>query len=108
MTLTEYTGAFAGGAADKVYQVETVHDDAGGEALRSLVLSGELFEAAAMKGVKVDLLQMKVKELQTELEVRGVPRSGSKQALRQRLRAVIIAKRLRRSARVGEGSSSED
>ena len=55
MTLTEYTGTFTGGAADTVYQVETVHDDAGGEALRSLVLSGELFEAAAMKGVKVDL-----------------------------------------------------
>ena len=74
----------------------------------SLTLTRDLFEAAAMKVVKLDLLDMKVKELQDELAARGLPRSGSKHTLRHRLRAIIVVKRLRRATREEDGSSSED
>ena len=63
-----------------------------------------------MRVVKVDLVLMKMKELAEELEARGESKSGSKPTLRHRLRAVIIAKELRRATRrdLGEGSDSSE
>ena len=60
-----------------------------------------------MMGPKVDLLKMKC---QTELEARGAAQAGSKQALRQRVRALIIARELRRAASraAANGSDSDD
>ena len=104
--LSVYDGPYSIDATGPVYQVSALQNDAGGPELHSLTLTRDLFEAAAMKVVKLDLLDMKVKELQDELAARGLPRSGSKHTLRHRLRAIIVVKRLRRATREEDGSSS--
>jgi hypothetical protein len=43
------------------------------------VLSSDLFEAAAMRAVNKDLMEMKVSELKEELEARGEGRGGFRQ-----------------------------
>ena len=63
---------------------------AGGHELCELVLSADLFAAAAMQQVSKDLLAMTVAELKAELEARGEGKSGNKSWLRRRLHAAIM------------------
>jgi hypothetical protein len=51
---------------------------AGGHELCELVLSADLFAAAAMQQLSKDLLAMIVAELKAELEARGEGKSGNK------------------------------
>jgi hypothetical protein len=67
---------------------------AGGQELRVTVLSSDLFEAAAMRAVNKDLMEMKVSELKEELEARGEGVSGNKAWLRRRLHAAIVCDHL--------------
>ena len=62
--------------------------------LHELVLSADLFAAAAMQQVSKDLLVMKVAELKEELEARGEGKSGNKSWLRRRLHAAILRNHL--------------
>ena len=68
---------------------------AGGQELHATALSSELFEAAAMRAVNKDLMDMKVDELKEELEAmleaRDEATSGNKSWLRRRLHAAIMA-----------------
>ena len=50
----------------------------------------DLFEAAAMKAVSKDLMDMKVPQLKDELEARGETKTGCKPWLRRRLHAAIV------------------
>ena len=84
-----------------------MHDDIGGAGLQPLTITEDMFEAGAMKSAKVDLVCMKVKELAEELEARSASKAGSKPALRHRLRAVIIARELRRAVRRDGGGCSD-
>ena len=54
------------------------------------ILSADIFEAAAMRVVNKDLMEMKVAELKEELEARGEGKTGNKAWLRQRLHAAIV------------------
>jgi hypothetical protein len=58
------------------------------------VLSSDLFEAAAMRAVNKDLMEMKVSELKEELEARGEGVSANKAWLRRRLHAAIVCDHL--------------
>ena len=78
--------------APNTFDVGTVHEGCGGPAPRACMLRPELFCAAAMVEVPVDLMKMTVLQLKDELAARGAPRTGQlKSVLRGRLRALIIA-----------------
>ena len=61
-----------------------------GQELRATALSSDLFEAAAMRVVKKDLMAMKNADLKEELEARDEATSGNKSWLRRRLHAAIV------------------
>ena len=72
------------------FSMRLAHEAAGGQELRAISLSSDLFEAAKMEKVIKDLMAMKVDELKLELEERGEAKSGNKAWLRRRLHAAIL------------------
>ena len=68
--------------------------------LRTTFLTEDLFAAAAMRAVEVDLMTMKVAQLKEELEARDEAKTGNKAWLRRRLHAAIVREHL-------EGSGEE-
>ena len=96
MVATAGAGAQAGTVSLRAADVA-----AGRPALRTVALEPTLFEAAAMRAVGKDLMEMKVTELKEELGARDEPVSGNKAWLRRRLHAAIVHDHL--EAREAEG-----
>ena len=78
------------GARSATFSFALAAVPAGGPELQQVHLSADLFEAAAMRVVDKDLMEMKVAELKDELEARGEAKTGNKAWLRRRLHAAIV------------------
>ena len=92
---TEGSGDCAGS-----FSIAAAPQAAGGPQLRTTFLTEDLFAAAAMRAVEVDLMTMKVAQLKEELEARDEAKTGNKAWLRRRLHAAIVREHL-------EGSGEE-
>ena len=78
------------GARSATFSFALAAVPAGGPELQQVHLSADLFQAAAMRVVDKDLMEMKVAELKDELEARGEAKTGNKAWLRRRLHAAIV------------------
>ena len=72
------------------FSIAAAAQTAGGPQLHATFLTEDMFAAAEMRAVTVDLMKMKVAELKEELEVREEGKTGNKAWLRRRLHAAIV------------------
>ena len=76
------------------FSIAAAAQTAGGPQLHATFLTEDMFAAAEMRAVTVDLMKMKVAELKEELEAREKGKTGNKAWLRRRLHAAIVHEHL--------------
>ena len=76
------------------FSIAVAAQAAGGPQLHTTFLTEDMFAAAEMRAVTVDLMKMKVAELKEELEAREEGKTGNKAWLRRRLHAAIVREHL--------------
>ena len=77
--------------SEDTFKLERLEPTCGGEPLREVAVTEDLFRASAMHAeAPVAFKEMKVAALKAELVARGAARSGAKGVLQSRLNALIV------------------